>query len=45
MDYYSGCTLYRGSECGVAIAVTYGFPGNNGFLAQAGCGAVVVDSN
>jgi hypothetical protein len=45
MDYYSGCTLYRGEVCGEAIAVTYSFPGDKGFLAQAGCGAVVVANN
>jgi hypothetical protein len=45
MDFYSGCTLYRGSECGNSIAVTFGYPGNSGFLAQAGCGAVVLKNN
>lgn len=45
MDYYSGCTLYRDSECGKSIAITYSFPGDNGFLAQAGCGSVVVKDN
>jgi hypothetical protein len=44
MDYYSGCTLYRGSECGKAIGVTYSFPGDNAFSVQAGCGAVVLSN-
>jgi hypothetical protein len=42
MSFYSGCSLYRGSECGKSIQVTYDFPGANGFMAQAGCGAVVL---
>jgi hypothetical protein len=44
MDFYhgTGCSLYRGSDCGKSIQVTYDFPGANGFMAQAGCGAVVL---
>ena len=44
MDWYNGCSLYRGSDCGKRIGVTYSFPGgNDNSVAQAGCGAVVLN--
>ena len=45
MDFYyaTGCSLYLGSECGdKSIQVTYSYPGDEGFSAQAGCGSVLL---
>jgi hypothetical protein len=44
MDFYhaTGCSLYLGSECGKSIQVTYSYPGDEGFSAQAGCGSVAL---
>ena len=45
MSFYSGCSLYRSPVCGAdAIAVTFGYPGGEGQLAQAGCGKVAIQN-